>query len=317
MLPRIFLLKYAAGCLKAMRYSKTLFSGLLLVLLWSPCMSAQELNCRVIVDSDQVGQSNKQIFETLEQSLTDFVNKTRWTNRVYAPQERINCSMYITVREYESDRFSAAIQVQSSRPVYDAAYESPVFNFQDRQFNFRYLEFQPLFFNPNTFDSNLVSVVTYYVYIILGMDADTFTSEGGTAYYEQARNIVNLAQSSNYTGWKQSDGNKSRWGLVDNLLSNPFKSYRTALYEYHRMGLDRMTQDAAGGKESMARSMKFLERVNSTRPNSFLLQVFFDAKKDEILNVFSDGPKVDIVSLKNSLNKVAPVYASTWEKITF
>ncbi|UGU15365.1 DUF4835 family protein [Sinomicrobium kalidii] len=293
------------------------FCCALWMLLWSPGLFAQELNCRVIVDAEQVGQSNKKIFETLEKSLTDFVNKTRWTNKVYAPQERINCSMYITVSDYESDRFSGAIQVQSSRPVYNASYESPVFNFQDRQFNFRYLEFQPLFFNPNTFESNLVSVVTYYVYIILGMDADTFAPQGGTAYYEQARKIVNLAQSSNYSGWKQSDGNKSRWGLVDNLLSNPFKSYRTALYEYHRKGLDMMTQDATSGKESMARSMKFLERVNSTRPNSFLLQVFFDAKKDEILNVFSDGPKVDIVSLKNSLNKVAPVYANTWEKITF
>ncbi|MBC9795338.1 DUF4835 family protein [Sinomicrobium weinanense] len=313
MLPRIFLPKYAAGCLKAV-WSNTL---LLFVLLWSYSLSAQELNCRVIVNAEQVGQSNKQIFESLEKSLTDFVNKTQWTNRVYAPQERIKSSMYITINNYESDRFTASIQVQSSRPVYNSAYESPVLNFQDRQFNFRYLEFQPLFFNPNTFESNLVSVVTYYVYIILGMDADTFTPEGGTPYYEQARNIVNLAQSSDYSGWKQSDGNKSRWGLIDNLLSNPFKSYRTALYEYHRKGLDMMTEDAASGKESMARSMKFLERVNSTRPNSFLLQVFFDAKKDEILKVFSDGPKVDIISLKNSLNKVAPVYANTWEEITF
>ncbi|MGS2738277.1 type IX secretion system protein PorD [Sinomicrobium sp. M5D2P17] len=287
------------------------------LMVWNFSLHAQELNCKVVVDAEQVGQSNRQIFETLQKSITDFINKTKWTNRMYAMQERINCSMYITVSNYESDRFSASIQVQSSRPVYNASYESPVFNFQDRQFDFRYLEFQPLFFNRNTFESNLVSVITYYVYVILGMDADTFAPEGGTDYYQQARNIVNLAQSSNYSGWKQSDGNKSRWGLVDNLLSNPFKSYRTALYEYHRMGLDRMAEDAASGKESMARSMKFLERVNSTRPNSFLLQVFFDAKKDEILNIFSDGPKVDIVSLKNSLNKVAPVYAGSWEKITF
>ncbi|MGS2760862.1 type IX secretion system protein PorD [Sinomicrobium sp. M5D2P9] len=298
-----------------MKKSALLFC--LLLTLWSSFLHAQELNCKVIVDADQVRQSNRQIFETLEKSLTDFINKTKWTNRMYAMQERINCSMYITVSQYESDRFSASLQVQSSRPVYNTAYESPVFNFQDRQFDFRYLEFQPLFFNLNTFESNLVSVITYYVYVILGMDADTFAPEGGTDYYQQARNIVNLAQSSNYSGWKQSDGNKSRWGLVDNLLSNPFKSYRTALYEYHRMGLDRMIEDPASGKESMARSMKFLERVNSTRPNSFLLQVFFDAKKDEILNIFSDGPKVDIVSLKNSLNKIAPVYAGSWEKITF
>ncbi|SFW61757.1 protein of unknown function [Sinomicrobium oceani] len=289
----------------------------LLMAAWCTSLSAQELNCRVIVDAEQVKQTNRQIFETLQKSLTDFVNKTRWTNRNYALQERINSSMYITVSQYDSDRFSASIQVQSSRPVYNSSYESPVFNFQDRQFNFQYVEFQPLFFNPNTFESNLVSVITYYVYIMLGMDADTFSPEGGTAYYQQARNIVNLAQSSNYAGWKQADGNKSRWGLVDNLLSNPFKSYRTALYEYHRMGLDRMVEDPAAGKESMARSMKYLERVNSVRPNSFLLQVFFDAKKDEILNVFSDGPKVDIVSLKNSLNKVAPVYAGSWEKITY
>ncbi|RAV30133.1 type IX secretion system protein PorD [Sinomicrobium soli] len=278
---------------------------------------AQELNCRVVVDADQVAQTNKQVFETLEKALNDYVNKTKWTSREYARQERVNCSMYLTITGYESDRFGATIQVQSSRPVYNTAYESPVFNFRDTRFDFQYMEFQPLYFNPNTFESNLVSVVTYYVYVILGLDADTFAPEGGTEFYGQARNIVNLAQSSNFSGWKQADGNKSRWGLIDNLLSNPFKSYRTALYEYHRMGLDRMTDDPAAGKESMARSFKFLERVNSTRPNSFLLQVFFDAKKEEIINVFSGGPKVDVVSLKNSLNKVAPVYAGSWNEITF
>ena len=280
-------------------------------------VNAQELNCTVIVNSDLIDQTNKQIFNTLERALTDYVNKNKWTNKNYAPQERITCNMLLTVTSYDSDRFTATLQVQSGRPIFNTSYQTPVFNYQDKQFNFEYLEFQPLFYNPNTFDSNLTSVITYYIYIILGMDTDTFALNGGTDYYRQARNIVNLAQGSGYAGWQQTDGNNTRWELIDNLTSGTFKEYRMALYNYHRLGLDRMEKNALQGKTTVMGSIELLEKLVSRRPNALLLQTFFDAKSDEIRNIFSGGPKVDVVRLKNSLNKVAPFYGNVWNEIKY
>nr|WP_297788150.1 DUF4835 family protein [uncultured Allomuricauda sp.] len=278
---------------------------------------AQELNCQVTVNSDQVGQTNQQIFRTLERSLNDFVNKTKWTNRTYRENERVNARMFITVTQYESDRFEANIQIQSTRPVFNTTYESPVFNYKDNAFNFQYQEFQPLVFNPNNFDSNLVGVISYYVYIILGLDADTFSLEGGNDFYRRAQNIVTQAQSSSYSGWSQETGDRSRFELVDNLLSNSFREYRIAMYNYHRKGLDILADNNSTGKQIIAGSLRLFETLISRRPNAFLIQTFFDAKSEEIQNIFSDGPKVDIVKLKETLNKVAPFYSGTWNEINY
>lgn len=280
---------------------------------------AQELNCQVTVNSDQVGQTNQQIFRTLERSLNDFVNKTKWTNRTYRENERVNARMFITVTQYESDRFEANIQIQSTRPVFNTTYESPVFNYKDNAFNFQYQEFQPLVYNPNNFDSNLVGVISYYVYMILGLDADTFSLEGGNDFYRQAQNIVTQAQSSSYSysGWGQDTGDRSRFELVDNLLSNAFREYRIAMYNYHRKGLDILADNNSTGKQIIAGSLRLFETLISRRPNAFLIQTFFDAKSEEIQNIFSDGPKVDIVKLKETLNKVAPFYSSTWNQINY
>ena len=279
--------------------------------------SAQELNCAITVNSDQVGQTNQQIFRTLERSLNDFVNKTKWTNRTYRENERVNARMFITVTQYESDRFEANIQIQSTRPVFNTTYESPVFNYKDNAFNFQYQEFQPLVFNPNNFDSNLAGVISYYVYMILGLDADTFSLEGGNDFYRQAQNIVTQAQSSSYSGWSQETGDRSRFELVDNLLSNSFREYRIAMYNYHRKGLDILADNNSTGKQIIAGSLRLFETLISRRPNAFLIQTFFDAKSEEIQNIFSDGPKVDIVKLKETLNKVAPFYSGTWNEINY
>ncbi|WP_293295041.1 DUF4835 family protein [Allomuricauda sp.] len=278
---------------------------------------AQELNCQVTVNSDQVGQTNQQIFRTLERSLNDFVNKTKWTNRVYRENERVNARMFITVTQYESDRFEANIQIQSTRPVFNTSYESPVFNYKDNAFNFQYQEFQPLVYNPNSFDSNLVAVISYYVYVMLGLDADTFSLEGGNDFYRRAQNIVTQAQSSSYSGWSQETGDRSRFELVDNLLSNSFREYRIAMYNYHRKGLDILADNNSTGKQIIMGSLRLFETLISRRPNAFLIQTFFDAKSEEIQNIFSDGPNVDVVKLKETLNKVAPFYSSTWNEIKY
>jgi hypothetical protein len=280
-------------------------------------MEAQELNCTITINSDQVGQTNQQIFKTLERSLNDFVNKAKWTNKVYKEQERVNARMFITVSEYESNRFKASIQLQSSRPVFNTSYESPVFNYKDDQFNFEYIEFQPLVYNENVFESNLVGVVAYYVYIILGLDADTFSLEGGNEHYRKAQNIVSQAQGSGYAGWNQSSNQRTRFELVDNLLSNTFREYRIAMYNYHRKGLDILSDNNSTGKQVIAGSMRLMETMAKRRPNAFLIQTFFDAKSDEIKDVFSDGPKMDIIQLKETLLAIAPFYSNTWNEIKY
>lgn len=291
---------------------------LLFVFLWTFTAAGQELNCVITVNSDQVSQTNQQIFRTLERSLNDFVNKNKWTNRVYKENERVNARMFITVNKFESNRFEANIQIQSSRPVFNTSYESPVFNYKDNQFNFEYIEFQPLVYNQNVFTSNLVGVMAYYVYIVLGLDADTYALEGGTDFYKEAQKIVTQAQGSNFSGWSQSaSDNRTRFVLVDNLLSNTFREYRIAMYNYHRKGLDILGDNNSTGKQVISGSMRLFETLIQRRPNAFLIQTFFDAKSEEILNIFSDGPKVDIVALKSTLNKVAPFYSTTWNEIKY
>tara|TARA_R110002050_G_scaffold16019_2_gene48916 strand:+ start:7153 stop:8043 length:891 start_codon:yes stop_codon:yes gene_type:complete len=290
---------------------------MLSVLILPFCVSAQELNAIVTVNSDQVGQTNQQIFKTLERSLNDFVNKTKWTNRTYKEVEKLSTRMFITVTEYQNNRFKASIQLQSSRPVFNTLYESPVFNYKDNQFNFEYTEFQPLVFNENVFDSNLVSVVAYYVYVMLGLDADTFELDGGTDFYRKAQNIVTQAQGSSSSGWSQDTSERTRFELIDNLLSNTFKEYRVAMYNYHRKGLDILADNNSTGKQVISGTMRLLETLVKRRPNAFLIQTFFDAKSEEIQNVFSDGPKVDIIQLKEALNRIAPFYSSTWNNIKY
>jgi len=291
---------------------------LLIFLFTTLCVTvkAQELNCNVTINSDQVSQTNQQVFKTLERSLNDFVNKNKWSNRVYKENEKVNAQMFITITEYESNRFKGNIQIQSSRPVFNTSYESPIFNYKDNQFNFEYVEFQPLIFNENLYESNLVSVISYYVYIILGLDADTFSLEGGSEYFRMAQKIVTQAQSSNSAGWSQSS-DRSRFELVDNLMSNTYREYRVAMYNYHRKGMDILGDNNSTGKQVIAGTMKLFETMINRRPNAFLIQTFFDAKSDEIQNIFSDGPKVDVIKLKETLNRIAPLYSSTWNEIKY
>ena len=278
---------------------------------------SQELNCSIVVNAQQTGSGNLTIFKTLEKQLTEFVNNTKWTNRVFSPQERINCSMVISITNYSGEAFQGTIQVQSTRPVFGSSYSTPIYNFNDKDFTFRYLEFQNIIFNPTQFESNLVSAIAFHVYMVLALDADTFSKNGGDVYLKQAQTIVNYSQQENYKGWKLEDGLQSRFALIDNILSPTFKEYRDVMYSYHREGLDAMSDNAKQGKEKIASALKQFEAMNSRRPNSFLLRTFFDAKSDEIEQIFSDGPSVNIASVQETLQKVAPTYSNKWRNIKF
>lgn len=288
-----------------------------LLLLVTGFANAQELNCEIKINSDRVAATNQQIFRTLEKSLNEFVNKTKWSEQEYRSKERIDCTMFINVSSYSGDQFAATLQVQSSRPIYNSTYSSPVFNFNDKDFNFRYVEFENLYFNPNSFDSNLISVMAFYANMIIGMDADTYAPMGGTDYFSTAQSIVNTAQQSGYKGWSQQDGNQNRFSLINDLLSNTFAPMREVMYDYHLAALDTFGENTKAGKEKVKTALMSLQKIYELRPNAFLTRVFFDAKSDEIQSIFSAGPSITISDLTELLNKLSPMNASKWSLIKF
>ncbi|CAM2924362.1 protein of unknown function [Flavobacterium succinicans] len=287
-----------------------------LVLFNASFLYAQQLNCSVVINAQKVTNTNQQLIKNLEIALNEFVNKTDWTGQELKQNEKIKCSMFITLSAVSSDQFSGTIQVQSSRLVFNSTYSSPIFNYNDKDFNFKYVEFENLVYNPNVFDSNLVSVLAYYSYIILGLNMDTFKSFGGNSYLETAQNILNVAQQGSYKGWSQSDGTQNRFFLINDLLSPTFAAYRQALIEYHQ-GLDGMSSDLKLSKEKVKTSILNLSKVHQTRPNAFLTRVFFDAKADEIASIFSGGPSITVSDLLETLNKISPMNATKWGQIKY
>ncbi len=286
-----------------------------LITFWFGTVCAQQLNCTVTVNSATIANANPQTFRTLENSISEFVNKTDWTGEVYKQGERINCSMYITLSSYNTDQYVATIQVQSARPVFNSTYSTPIMNFMDKDFSFKYVEFENLVFNPTSFDSNLVSVLSYYSFMILGMDADTFSPMGGTGFFEIAQEIVNVAQQGGYKGWSQSDGNQNRYFFVNDMLSNTYSPFREAMYQYHFEGLDNMSRDLKTAKENIKASLTTLAQVHSVRPNAFLTRIFFDAKSDELVSIFSGGPAVPIADLVDNLNRISPLNSTKWSNM--
>lgn len=286
------------------------------ILLIGITVQSQQLNCTVTVNAQQITNVNQQIFKTLQSSLTDFVNKTDWTGQLMKQNEKISCAIYINLTSGSTDQFSGTIQVQSSRPIFDSTYSSPVFNFNDKDFNFRYTEFENLIYNPNAFDSNLVAVISYYCHIILGLDADSFVERSGTSFLEAAQNIATLSQQGGYKGWAQSEGNQNRYFLINDLLSPTFSEIRSASFHYHT-ALDGMTKDSKLAKENVKTALIGLRKVHDVRPNSFLTRVFFDAKSDEIVSIFSGGPSISITDLVDNLNRISPMNSSKWSSIKF
>ena len=276
---------------------------------------SQELRCEVVVNSDLVNQTNQQIFSTLQQSIKEFLNYQVWTSQNWNSEEKINCSLILNLTGYSGNNFEGTLQVQSQRTIFDSNYNSPILNLQDIDISFSYQEFQPLFYNSNSYESNLVSILSFYAYLIIGLDADTFKPEGGQIFFSYAQQISNLAQQSKNEGWMSTGDRKNRHWLVDSILSNAFKEFRITNYEYHRTGLDLMTSDQFKAKNNIAKSLIHLNELNKRRPNSILIQLFFDAKSQELVNIFSDGIKVELDTTKELLRKIAPFFNNKWKEI--
>jgi hypothetical protein len=278
-------------------------------------LKSQELNAQVIVNSDLVNQTNQKIFKTLQNTLNEFINTQAWGNAEFLNQEKITCSFIFTFSNYKNDKFDGTLQVQSQRTIFQSNYDSPIFNFLDKDISFSYQEFQPLFYNRSSFESNLVSIISYYAFLILGMDADSFLINGGSIYLTNAQSIVSLAQQTKNKGWQASEGSRNRFWLIESMLSNTYHYFRESLYIYHRKGLDNMINDPEYGKESVSSAIINLENIYSIRPDSFLLQIFFDSKSQEIVDLFSGGPIIKTDNTKKVLKRIAPFFNSKWKQI--
>ncbi len=294
---------------------KTLIIIFFLQFIYNATVVAQELNCNVSIATPKIQGTNKQVFETMQKSFFEFMNFRQWTNFDFQEQERIECNILITIDEVSGNTYKGSIQVQSRRPVFNSSYSSTMLNVFDKNLEFSYYEYQPLEFNENSFLSNITSVLAYYAYIIIGMDFDSFTPNGGAKYFEKAMQIVNNAQTASEQGWKSMESKKNRYWLIENLQNNTFAPFRTCMYEYHRNGLDVMHDDVQKGRMAIKRAIDMLKDVFRSKPNSYLLQLFFDVKKSELINIFSKAPQTEKATIVESLSYMDPANASEYRKI--
>ena len=278
---------------------------------------AQELNARITINSDKVQSTNKQVFKTLQDALNDFVNNKKWTDATFAMNERIDCSMTLIINEMVSDNsFKGEIQVQARRPVYNSSYTTTLLNYRDTELSFDYTEFEPLEYTENTLNSNLIATVVFYIYTILGLDFDSFSPKGGTAFFEQAMQIVSLAQAQpTWTGWKAFENDRNRHALATALTDNTSELFRDMWYNYHRKGLDEMAANPDRGRTTIIGLLPVLEQVKSARPTSPLLQMFADSKLDEVVLIYSKATTQEKKEGSKMLSNLYPALTTRMESL--
>jgi hypothetical protein len=282
---------------------------------------SQELYCNVQISAQKIQGSNREVFDNMQKDIYEFMNNTVWTNHVFTYAERVECSILINLTDQLSaDEFTGTITVQLKRPVYNTTYNSTVLNFIDNSFRFSYVEFQPLEFDPTTYRSSLVAVLSYYTYMILGFDADTFSPLGGTEYFQMAEKIVSSAQNASEPGWKPYDGsrNRNRYWLVKNTLDKEYEGVRQFLYEYYINGLDKMESKISEARTSIVESLKLIQEVYRKKPDPFMyiVQVIMDAKSDELVNIFTESFPEEKSRVVQILTEIDPSKKTTYEKIT-
>jgi len=304
-----------------MSASKLRYYLIVFLTLLPGIIPAQELNCNVQISAQKIQGSNRQVFETMQREIYEFMNNTVWTNHIYSYAERIDCNILINLTDQLSaDEFRGTIQVQLRRPVFNTTYNTTLLNFIDNNLQFRYVEFQPLEFDPNTHRLNLVSVLAYYAYIILGFDYDSFSPLGGTEFFQIAEKIVTNAQNAPESGWKPYDGsrNRNRYWLVKNLLDNQYEGVRRFVYEYDINGLDRMESRLTEARNSMVESLRLIQEVHRRKPDPFmyLVQIVIEAKSDELVNIFSEAFPEEKSRVVQILTEIDPANKSKYERIT-
>lgn len=280
---------------------------------------AQELKCNIQVLSDKVQGTNKKVFETMQNAIYEFMNNRSWTNHVYTNEERIECNLLFNIQDYTGSDFKGTLQVQARRPVFNSSYNTVLLNYMDQNIQFTYVEFQSLEFNESSFTSNLTSLLAYYAYVIIGLDYDSYSNKGGSDILRKAETIVNNAQNASEKGWKPFEGssNKNRYWLVQNLMDDKYSPVRDFFYKYHRLGLDRLAEKPIEGRDEIAEDLRLLQQVYRNKPDPYmhLMQVVFDAKSDEWVNVFSDSFPEERTRVLAVLKEIDPANATKYQKI--
>jgi len=284
-------------------------------------VNSQELNCNVQISAQRIQGSNRQVFESMQRDIYEFMNNTVWTNNVYSYAERIDCNILINLNDQLSaDEFRGTIQIQLRRPIYNTTYNSTLLNFIDNSFQFRYVEFQPLEFDPSAHRSNLISVLAYYTYIIIGFDYDSYSPQGGTEFFQMAEKIVTNAQNAPEQGWKPYDAsrNRNRYWLIKNILNREYEGVRQFLYGYYINGLDKMESRISEARTSIVESLRTLQEVYRRKPDPFMyyLQIVIDSKSDELINIFSEAFPEEKSRVVQILTEIDPANRAKYEKIT-
>lgn len=290
---------------------------ILVALCCSAILKAQELNCTVEVIYPQIQGVNPQIFQNLQDDMFEFMNNQKWTNDKFDIEERINCSMILNITEARagSNTFHAELQVVSTRPVYNTDYSTPMLNLRDVNVIFDYFQGTQYVYNPDRFQNNMVAILAYYAYMIIGFDYDSFSMKGGQPFFQQAQRIVQGAQASNAPGWKAFESDKNRYWLVEDILHKTFVPLRECLYEYHRLGMDNMSEKLKQSRQQIATSLQKFNQIHRVKPLSYNTQQFFLAKSDEIVNIFKEAPEPERNIMYELLSVVDPGNISKYERM--
>lgn len=289
---------------------------LMLAVTFFYVLNAQELRCNVTVSAQSIQGANRQLFTTMQSDIYEFINNRKWTEHAYTYDEKIKCNIFIKLEEQLStDEFRGTIQVQLTRPIFGSSYETTVLNIKDNDFRCRYVEFQPLDYNETSNRESLTNILAFYVYVILGFDYDSFSPEGGTPFFEKAQAIVNNSQNAVEKGWKAFEGERNRYWLIENIMNRSYSAFRNVMYTYHRQGLDLMAQKPEEGRANIANSLRDIQSVFRRRPSTYILQIFFDAKADELVNVFSKSYPDERNRVVAILNEVDPSNGQKYKRI--
>lgn len=296
--------------MKSLKYFFALLTGLFAIY----SVDAQELNCEVTVNIDQIQTTNRSVFDTLQEAIREYMNENHFTNDQYAVNERIDCRLFFTITEYTDNVLKGDLQVQSSRPVYNTSYTTTLLNFKDSKIEFSYQEGEPLTFTVNTMESQLTAILNFYAYLIIAMDRDSFSPNGGDEAFDRLKMIVQMAQSSGEGGWKAFEDKKNRSAVLSSFTDPATSVTRTMLYEYHRGGLDEMFMSPDKGRAKITSTLQNIQKVYQYDPMSVALSMFKDAKLDELVNIYSKASQTERETVVELLS---PLYPTEMKRINF
>jgi hypothetical protein len=279
-------------------------------------LQAQEFMCNVQVNSSQVQTSDKSVFENLQTTVYEFMNSRRWSNYEFRMEEKIECSILLTINSWDNiESFTGTIQVQARRPVYGSSYSTPLFNYLDKDLSFKYIAGQPLDYIENTFTSNLASVLAFYAYIILGFDFDSFDELAGTPFFDKAQGVVNAAQSAPDKGWRSAENQKNRYWIIENILNSAYSDFRRGIFQYHLNGMDLFSSDAVKARAGISEGVALIQKAYRQKPGLFIISLFMLAKSDELISVFTPAPMVEKTKVVNILKSIDPANSAKYNQL--